>query len=114
MPPAVQQFDMVFGSQVRRQETNRRQVHRTIGQEVENDRESAGCPSAFDPVIGGMLGQVQHPRARGEQRRTAFREVEAPPVEFREVSDQQRRRLVLVAREAFDTREQLLIGKSNH
>jgi len=54
----------------------------TLGEQVEKDRPFPRGPRRLDAQVGGVLGQVQHERAVGEQGRAAFTEIESPRVLF--------------------------------
>ena len=96
------------------QQPHRRQRHRPLRQPLQNHRESAGRPGHFDPSIGRVLGQMQDLCAIDEQRGAALAEVESPFVQFRQVGDEECRRLALASGEVPDTRQQRVVGELGH
>jgi len=114
VPSHVQDFSVVLLSQMGREESHRRQVHRSHLEHLEYDRKTPDHPGGFDAPIGGVLGEMEHLRAIGKQRRAAFGEVETSFVQFREVSDEGRGRLTLALGQVLHPGEQLVIGKVTH
>jgi hypothetical protein len=46
------------------QQTDRCQRDGTFSQQFDDDRKSPRCTCGFDPVVGGVFGQAQTPRAK--------------------------------------------------
>jgi hypothetical protein len=95
---SVQPRQMVLRCQFRRQQPDRSEMKRTVVEPFENDWESSRSARRLNPIVRGVLRQVQHLNTVGEQARTAFAEVQPPRVNFRERRDKPRRRSLIAAR----------------
>ena len=80
----VEDLAVILRRQVRRQQTNRGQGDRPVGQQRQDDRKLPRNASGLDASIGGVLGEAEDLRAVGEERRAALPEIEPPRVQFRE------------------------------
>ncbi len=98
---------MVLGREMRGQEAQRRQGYRSLGQALEDDRQPPGQAGRLDAPVRGVLREMEYTRAVHKERRIARGQVQAPPVELREVRDKGGRRLPLVPGEALHLRGQL-------
>jgi hypothetical protein len=74
--------------EIRREELDRRQVHRTIRETIEDDRELPNRSRGPDPVVRGRLRKSQDVRAVAEQRARTFGTISPAVVEDGEVSDE--------------------------
>jgi hypothetical protein len=83
----VQNLAVVVRGQMGRQQRDRRQRHRAVAQQIENDREPAGGPRCLDPPVGRVLREMQHLRAIGEERRAALAEVQSSLVAGLKITD---------------------------
>ena len=79
---------MVLRREVRRQQTNGRQVHRALREQVQHDRELPRGPRSLDPVAGGSFGEPKHLRAVSEETSRPFAAVEFAPVELGQMGDE--------------------------
>ena len=79
---------MILRRQVRRQQTDRGQVHRPVRQQLQDDRKAPRGAGGLDPSIGRVLGEAEDLRAVGEERRAALPEIEPPRVQFRQRRNQ--------------------------
>ena len=76
-------------------------------QVLQNHRESLHCSCGFDSTVRFMLGEMQHLRAVGKQRRTSLTQVETALVDFRQGGNELRRRRTLALRQHLDGHEQI-------
>ena len=83
--------------------------HRTIGEQVQNDRIPARRPRGFDSPVGRVLREVEHLRAVREERRAAFTEIEASRIEVGEQGHKPCGRVPLALRGGLHRREQLRV-----
>jgi hypothetical protein len=111
VPRALENVSMVVRSQMWREQTNGRDVQRSIGQQVHHERESACRPRGLDPAICRMLRQVERLRAVGEERRVAFTEIQPSCIHFGEQRDEMRGRCTFLLRRASDVSEKLAVGE---
>jgi len=107
----LQQGAVVLRRQVGREEPHGREVNGTLRQQVENLREPPRRAGRLDPEVGGVLGEVEHLRAVGEQGGAALRGVEAPGVHLGEVGDELRGGQALAAGAAPEACEQICVGE---
>ena len=109
-----QELDVVVGGQVRRQERDRRQRHRAIAEHVEHAWTPARGSRRFDPPVRRVLGQMQHLRAVGEERRAALAQIQPALVELRQQCDQADRRGTLTRGRNLDLREEIAVREPRH
>jgi hypothetical protein len=100
---------MILRRQVRRQETDRSQRDRPVGEQLQDDWKAARSASGLDPAISGMFREAKDLRAVREERRTALREIEPPRVKLHERRNQMSRRLPLEFGQPPDLDEQLVV-----
>jgi len=62
----LEQVAMVLGHEMRRQQSHRREVHRSVAEQFEDDGVFPNGPSRLNAAIGGMLGEMEHLHAVGE------------------------------------------------
>ena len=79
---------MVLRRQVRRQESDRRQVHRSIREQVENHRKLPGCLRGLDAIAGSRLREAEDLSAVPEQGTRPFCPMELTCSKFRQVGDE--------------------------
>src|SRR5262245_11212009 len=104
---------MILRGQDLPQQLERRQIHHTALELVENDREPARQPRRRDAQIGLVFREMQDFGAVREERRTARTEIQLPGPEFRQMRDEARCSLTLAPRKLDYLRDELLIGKSS-
>jgi hypothetical protein len=96
---------------MRREEPDRREVHRARREEPEDDREAAGRPRDLDPVVRLVLGEGERVAAVREERGVAAAQVHVARVELGEVSHEKGRVPVLALREGLDASDELGVGE---
>src|SRR5262245_41048011 len=104
-----EQLLVVLFRQVIRQQANRGQRYRAIGKSVEERWELPRRASGLDSSVSGVLGEMQTPRAVGEERRVTLLEVYATDVHLGEQREQLSRRAALAASSRLDVVKQLLV-----
>ena len=77
----------VLGRQVGSEPAYGGQVEPPVRHGLEDDRELARCPGRPDPLVGGVLGQVEHLDAVGVHRGTSRGQVEPPGIELGDVGE---------------------------
>ncbi|HEU4798897.1 MAG TPA: hypothetical protein VFT63_08195 [bacterium] len=107
----LEEFTMVLRREVWRQQSDRREVHRSIAEQLEDDGILSSGPSRLNAAIGGMLGEMEHLQTIGEHGGATLSEVETTLVEDGEVGDEGRRRFPLPLGKEFDLHEELLVGE---
>lgn len=95
---------VILRGQVRSQPAHCEERHPSLRQVLGEHRKAPHRPRRLDTVVGGVLGEVEHIRAVLEERRVAFREVQATLVEFREVHNERDGRLPFALRRALRMR----------
>jgi hypothetical protein len=55
---------------------------------VQDDWKSAGGSGGLDPVVGGVLGEMEDVGAVGKERRESFAQVETPFIQDCQMSDE--------------------------
>jgi hypothetical protein len=112
VPHRSQNFPMVLRREMGCQQSDRRQVDRALGEQVQNYRKAPRCAGRLDSMIGGMFRQIQELRAVGEEGRAAGAEIQPPRVELGERRDHPRRGFTFVSRAAVHLREQFVVGEA--
>ena len=92
-----------------RQEPDRRQAEPSVGQHVEDDGVPARHPGRRLPVVRRVLGVAEGLAAIGVERRVSRRSQQLSLVQLRQVRDETRRHLSLVAGEIGNRRDQLVV-----
>jgi len=103
---------MVFDGEVPRQQPDCREIKAATCEALQNQWESSGRARGFDAAEGSMLGQPEHPRAVGKERRAALREIQSARVYLDEQHDEVSRRVTLIRHRALDVPQQLVVGKA--
>jgi hypothetical protein len=80
---------MVGEGQVRGQEPHRREVDRSLFEQVQDGGEAASGAGGLDAVVGLVLGEAEHVPAVGEERRMAHAQVRVAGVQLGQVRDQE-------------------------
>jgi hypothetical protein len=114
VPGQGQHLVVILGGQVRSQQADRKEMHPSRGQVLEENREAPHRPGGFDAVVGGVFGEMQYVCTVLEQRGEAFGQVQAPLVELREMHHEGDGGLALALREGLHPREEVAIGKTSH
>jgi predicted secreted protein len=109
VPGHVQHCPVVLGCEVRSYKTYCRKVHRSLLKHGQKHRKPPDEPGGLDASVSAVLREMEHLRAIGEERGAAFREVQAPLLKLREVSNQRRGRLPLAFGQGFHPLEQFMI-----
>jgi hypothetical protein len=78
---------------------------------VEQNRKPPGRAGGFDAVIGGALGEVEHLRAVGKERRAALAQIEPSRIDFDQAPQQIHGRHAFAPCEAFNFIEKLIVGE---
>ena len=102
---------MIGRRQVRRQQPDGRQRHRSRFERGEDRGEAAQRAGSLDPVIGGTLGEMQRLRAIRKQRRVALAQVELPHVELHQRAHERRSGPAFRRRQTLYGGEELSIGE---
>jgi hypothetical protein len=102
---------VVLGREVTRQQPHRRERQRSVDELLEHPGKQSTRACCLDAVVRRILGQTENVAAIGEERRLAGAQVELPQVELREVGDELRGRVPLVARTARHFCDQRGVGK---
>ena len=100
---------MVGRRQVRCQERDGGERHRSVGQQVQHDWEPARCTRGFDAPIGRVLREMQNLRAVSEEGRAALAEIQPAFVQLRQQRNEPGRGVTLVPSRNLDRREQVLV-----
>ena len=98
--------------QMRRQEPDGAQMDPSVGEEGQDHWKPSRRARRFDPVVRGVLGEVQNLRAVREHRRAALPEVEPPRIELRECGDQASSGLRFTSGEPQHLGDQLFVGEA--
>ena len=77
----------IFGSQMWRQETDGAQVQLSRRKLLEELRELAARPSGLDPLVGGILREMEYVHAVGVHRGVAGRDVQLSRVDLGDLRD---------------------------
>jgi hypothetical protein len=96
---------------VRREEPDRREVHRARREELEDDWKTSGRPGDFDAVVGLVLGERERIAAVREERGVAGAQVRVARVQLGEVRHENGRVLVVAPGEGLDARDELGVGE---
>jgi hypothetical protein len=88
------------------------EVEDAIGEERQDHWEPPRRARGFDPVVRGVLSEMQDLRAVREHRRRALREVEPPRIELRERGDQMRSRVAFTSGQTRHFSNQLAVGET--
>ena len=104
--------DVILLCEMRRQEPDRAEMNAAIGEVRQHHREPPRRTRSFDPVVRGVLGEVQDLGAVREHRGAALPEVEPPCIEFRERGDQTRSCVAFTSGETLHFSNQLAVGKT--
>ena len=99
---------MVLARQVRPEDVDRREVHRPVRQQVQDDRELPRRPRGGDAAVRRVLGQVEGLRAVAIER-VPIRERDVPRLELGEVRDELDGRDTLAPDERFHTIEERVV-----
>jgi len=102
---------MIGVRQVRRQHSDRAQMHVAISEECQDDRKPASRTRGFDAIEGRVLREVKNMRAVCEHRRTPLTEVQPTRIQFTECGHQARDREALRSGEPRHFGEQFRIRK---
>ena len=102
---------VVFGRQVRSQESHRREVDRARFEQPEDQWKPAGGPGDLDAVVGLVLGEREGVAAIGEERAVAGPKVDAACFELGQVGHQLRGRAALTSGKALQPGDEVGIGK---
>jgi hypothetical protein len=103
---------MVFVRQVWSEKRDGGERERAIRQELEHHGESRRGARGFDPSVGRVLGQAEHLRAVGEERRAAFTQIQAPEIDLSQQSNEPCGRATFYAGRCLDFNEQFAVGES--
>ena len=112
MTRRLKDLHVILRCQERSKQANRCEVDAAVGEPLENHRKPACGPRRLDAVIGSVLRQVEDLPAIGEERRAAFRQIQAPRVEFHQERDELDSRVAFARRRAVNLRQQIAIGQS--
>lgn len=105
------QILVVLGGQERREQPQGREVHRTLGQQAQDDREPTSGPGRLDAEIRLVLGEGQDLATVGEQRGEARAQVEPPRVQLGKMGHETDGRLTLGEHEPLHGRQELGVGE---
>jgi hypothetical protein len=108
----AKKVSVVLLGQMRRQEPDSAEMDAAVGEERQDHRKPSRRARGFDPVEGGVLGEVQDLRAVREHRRAALSKVEAPRIELSECRDQARSGLRFTSGEPLHFGDQLFVGEA--
>ena len=92
-----EQVAMVLGGQKTRQQPHRRDRQRPVDELLEDLGKQPRRSCCLDPVVSRILGQAENVAAIGKERRFARAQIEPPRVELRQMGDELRHRVSLVA-----------------
>jgi hypothetical protein len=106
-----EQLAMVLCGQKTRQQRHRRDRQRSVDELLEDPGKQPTRARRLDPVVRGVVGQAEGVAAVLEERRMARTQVEPPRVELREMGDELRRRVPLVACAARHFCDQRTVGQ---
>jgi hypothetical protein len=96
-----------------REQPDRREVHGTIGEQLEDDGEPARGSGDLDTVVGLPLGEAQRVAAVDEERWVTVPQVDLARVQLREVRNDLGRHVTLAGNEGLHLRHELGIGKAS-
>ena len=105
----IKHVAVVGRREMRREECDRRERHRAVAKQIQDNRKSARGARGFDPSVGGVLREMEHLCAIGEQRRAALAEIQTPDVDLDEQGDQPRCRFTLAVGGDLDLREEVRV-----
>jgi hypothetical protein len=112
VPRRSQKRSHIFRSQLRREQTHRRQMKIAVTQ----GRQELGIPPRRarrrDPLVGNRLREAQYSHTVGEHRRAALAKIEPPLIDFREMRDQIGLEFATAVNQIQQPREQLIARKS--
>lgn len=111
VPRTRERLAMILRCEMRRQQADRRQRHRTLSHQLENDWKATSRPRRFDTVVRRVLGQMKSLRTVREQRRKAFAQIQPTRVELHQKRDQMRDGMPFRLDGALDVRQQVAIGE---
>ena len=104
---------MVLRGQVGSEKPHGGEVHGSLREEVENNREAAGGASSLDAVVGLVLGEPQDGATVGEERGVAFPQVDIAGVELGEMGHDQDGDLSRSADEAQEMGDEVAVGEES-
>ncbi len=102
---------VVLGREVRAEQSQRREVDRARGEQLEYDGEAAGRARALDAVVGLVLGEGEGVPAVDEERGVPRAQVHVARGELGEVRHEQRGRAALPGGEPVHPRDELGVGE---
>jgi hypothetical protein len=112
VPRLIQHGNVILLGEVRSQQPDSGEVDVSGGKAVKDDRESANGASGLDSIVRCVLREMEHLGAVGKQRGEAFRQVEPPFIEDREMRDENGGGRPLLKGEFLDPGNELPIGQA--
>jgi hypothetical protein len=82
MPGSSQHALVIIRDQMRREQTDRRQVQRAVTEQFKNARPFPRGPGRLDSEVRGVFGQVQDLGTVGEERGAALGEIEPARIQL--------------------------------
>lgn len=105
----LEKIEVIVASEMRLEQGDGRERQRALRDHFENHRKLPRRPRGLDPMVGGVLGEVQHRGAVREERRARLREIETSRVELGEEREQVGRQVTLVRGGACSGVEQIVV-----
>jgi hypothetical protein len=111
MPSRMDQLRTVVRGELWREQPDRRQVQIPRPQSIQELRMTPRRASGQDPLVGNSLCEMKHALAVREHRGASLLEIELPPVDLRQVSEQLGLDRVAAPHQFPNPRDQLGVGQ---